>query len=192
MSALSQERCLRLSWHSHWRGRCRNGKYLVHTRVRYTGGMVSMALNQQSNFYFGKHPSVLSLAESVMLAGMIPAPELRSPLRDSSRGKIFQARVLKRMVEVGFIDVETALLILKQPLHLRVDGLRNADRLLYVVSFSRKGLEGLNELKHRDTDSIMKDIWDWEKESKIWEVCEDMEIWATHAGRKLLHACKDH
>ncbi|KAK1554758.1 hypothetical protein Q3G72_016901 [Acer saccharum] len=24
----------------------------------------------------------------------------------------------------------------------------------------------------------MKDIWDWEQESKIWEACEDMERWA--------------
>ena len=38
-----------------------------------------------SIFYFGKHPSLLSLGESAMLAGTIPAPELCSPLRDPSR-----------------------------------------------------------------------------------------------------------
>lgn len=54
------------------------------------------------------------------------------------RGKTFQARVLKRMVEVGFIDVETALLIVKEFLHLHVNGLNNADRLLYLLSFSRE------------------------------------------------------
>lgn len=38
-----------------------------------------------SIFYFGKHPSLLCLGESALLAGIIPAPELRSPFRDCSR-----------------------------------------------------------------------------------------------------------
>ena len=42
-------------------------------------------IKSASIFYFGKHPSLLSLGESAMLAGIIPAPELRSPLRDPSR-----------------------------------------------------------------------------------------------------------
>ncbi|KAL5558366.1 hypothetical protein UlMin_034577, partial [Ulmus minor] len=73
-----------------------------------------------SNFYFGKHPSLLTLGESALLVGIIPAPELRSPLKDPCRGKLFQARVLKRMVDVGFLDVKTAVSAVKQslPLHL--------------------------------------------------------------------------
>lgn len=31
----------------------------------------------------------------------------------------------------------------------------------------------------------MKDIWDWEKESKIREACEDMERWATKLPHQL-------
>ncbi|KAK4859591.1 hypothetical protein QYF36_008237 [Acer negundo] len=135
-------------------------------------------IESASAFYFRKHPSLLSLGESAMLAGIVPAPELRSPLRDCSRGKTFQARVLKRMVEVGFIDVETALLIVKESLHLHVDGLKNADRLLYLLSFSSEGIVGFNELNQAGTKSAMKDIWDWEQENKIWEACEDMERWA--------------
>ena len=38
-----------------------------------------------SALYFGKHPSLLSLGECAMLAGIIPAPELLSPFRDPSR-----------------------------------------------------------------------------------------------------------
>jgi membrane peptidoglycan carboxypeptidase len=38
-----------------------------------------------SAFYFGKHPSLLTLGECAMLAGIIPAPELLSPFRDPSR-----------------------------------------------------------------------------------------------------------
>ncbi|KAL5844097.1 hypothetical protein ACOSQ4_010055 [Xanthoceras sorbifolium] len=135
-------------------------------------------IESASGFYFRKHPSLLSLGESAMLAGIIPAPELRSPLRDCSRGKTFQARVLKRMVEVGFIDVETALLIMKEPLHLHLDGLKNADGCLYLLSISREGIGWFNELNQAGTEATMKDIWDWEQESKIWEVCEDMKRWA--------------
>lgn len=141
-------------------------------------------IESASIFYFGKHPSLLSMAEAAMLAGMIPAPDLRSPLKDCSRGKTFQARVLKRMVEAGFIDIETALWVLKQPLDLRDDGKKYADRLLYLLSFS-KGLGGFDELNQGGVDSSMKDIWDWEKESKIREACEDMERWATKLPHQL-------
>lgn len=41
------------------------------------------------------------------------------------------------MVEAGFIDIETALWVLKQPLDLRDDGKKYADRLLYLLSFSK-------------------------------------------------------
>lgn len=48
------------------------------------------------------------------------------------RGKTFQARVLKRMVKVGYLDIETALSVVKQCLHLRHDRRERADGLLYL------------------------------------------------------------
>lgn len=42
-------------------------------------------IESASKFYFGKHPSLLTLGESAMLAGIVPAPEVRSPFRDPSR-----------------------------------------------------------------------------------------------------------
>lgn len=50
------------------------------------------------------------------------------------RGKTFQARVLKRMVEVGFLDIKTALLVVKQSLHLRVDDIGHGSGLLLPLS----------------------------------------------------------
>lgn len=50
----------------------------------------------------------------------------------SHRGKSFQARVLRRMVEVGFLDIETALLVVKQGLHLHVFVSEYADGLLHL------------------------------------------------------------
>lgn len=133
-------------------------------------------IKSASIFYFGKHPSLLSLGESAMLAGIIPAPELRSPLRDSSRGKTFQARVLRRMVEFGFLDIETALLVVKQHLQLRVHVPEHGDGFLHLLSFCKQGLGGSKKL-NPGRDSTFKDIWDWEQESILWEAWEDMESW---------------
>ncbi|XP_028090685.1 uncharacterized protein LOC114290858 isoform X4 [Camellia sinensis] len=129
-----------------------------------------------SKFYFGKHPTLLCLGECAMLVGIIPAPELRSPLRDTSRGKTFQARVLKRMVEVGFLDMETALLVVKQNLHLRVDRPHHGSGLLLPSSSSGKEKE--------DKHSTLSEIWDWQIQSKIWEVQEDMGRWAVRIQEK--------
>ncbi|XWS21601.1 hypothetical protein CRYUN_Cryun30bG0068300 [Craigia yunnanensis] len=135
-------------------------------------------IESASNFYFGKHPSLLSLAESAMLAGLIPAPELRSPLRDQRSGKTFQAKVLRRMVEVGSLDIEMALLTVRQPLYLHLNRPEHSDGLSYMLSFSWLGLGENKKLNQVGKESTFKGTWDWERESKIWEVCEEMERWA--------------
>ncbi|GAQ89555.1 penicillin-binding protein [Klebsormidium nitens] len=68
--------------------------------------------------YFGKHPSMLTVGECAMLAGIVPAPELYSPLRDPSRGKKSQARVLKAMVDAGYLDLHTCQQEARAPIHL--------------------------------------------------------------------------
>ncbi|KAI3464484.1 hypothetical protein Pfo_021147 [Paulownia fortunei] len=130
-----------------------------------------------SNFYFGKHPSLLSLGECALLIGMIPAPEVRSPFRDYSRGKTFQARVLKRMVGGHFLDIKTALSAMRKSVPLKSDGPDYAENSLLPMSSFKKGLRIPIKLE-RVTFSTMKEIWDWERQSKIWEVKEEMEKWA--------------
>eukprot|EP01018_Ginkgo_biloba_P035904 Gb_13776 [translate_table: standard] len=108
-----------------------------------------------SAFYFGKHPSLLTLGECAMLAGIIPAPEFLSPYRDTSRGKKPQARTLRRMVEAGFLDVETAASAVNEPLVLGSDGREGASgpwRAPYFVS------EVLYELTQKyGRDAILRD-----------------------------------
>jgi hypothetical protein len=41
------------------------------------------------------------------------------------------------MVEVGSLDIETALLVVKQSLHLHVDVSEYADRLLHLLPLSK-------------------------------------------------------
>ncbi|KAL3513598.1 hypothetical protein ACH5RR_026315 [Cinchona calisaya] len=122
-------------------------------------------IESASLFYFGKQPSLLSLGECAMLSGIIPSPELRSPFRDASRGKRFQARVLRRMVEIGFLDVATALIVVKQSLCLNSPGLDHGDGSGIYMKW--KG----------NANITVSEIWDWEIEDKIWEVKEDMQRW---------------
>lgn len=58
--------------------------------------------------YFGKKARNLTLAESAMLTGLLPAPEYYSPYHNMAYAKERQQLVLKRMVEVGMIDQDTA------------------------------------------------------------------------------------
>ncbi|XWS25183.1 hypothetical protein CRYUN_Cryun27aG0048000 [Craigia yunnanensis] len=124
-------------------------------------------IESASNFYFGKHPSLLSLAESEMLAGHIPAPELRSPPRDQRSDKIFQARVLKSMVEDGSLDIEMALLTVRQPLYLHLNRPEHSDGLSYLLSFSGLGLGENKELNQIGKESTSKGTWDWEREQNM-------------------------
>ncbi|OVA10412.1 Glycosyl transferase [Macleaya cordata] len=135
-------------------------------------------IESASFFYFGKHPSLLSLGESAMLAGIIPAPEIRSPLKDPNRGKTSQVRALRRMVEVSYLDIVTALAIMEEPLHLRIDVPQHSNRL----HFSEE--EVGNSGKQRGTSSTAVDIWDWERESSMWELREYMERWAVRIQKR--------
>ncbi|KAB2629098.1 hypothetical protein D8674_033893 [Pyrus ussuriensis x Pyrus communis] len=66
------------------------------------------------------------------------------------------------MVDVGYLDIETALSVMKQYLPLQVS--ESEAPVVLPPGGSR--------------NSKFKDIWDWETESKILEVCEDMDRWA--------------
>nr|CAD1827100.1 unnamed protein product [Ananas comosus var. bracteatus] len=76
-------------------------------------------IESASSFYFQKQPIFLTVGESALLAGILPAPEILNPFTDPRRlGKSSQQRVLRRMVAEGFLDMETALKVAKQPLCL--------------------------------------------------------------------------
>ncbi|KAH7438261.1 hypothetical protein KP509_04G007800 [Ceratopteris richardii] len=83
-------------------------------------GHGNYGVDAASDFYFGKDVSLLNIGECAMLAGMIPAPEIFSPLHDVSRGKRAQGRALCRMVEVGVLDTLDAEAILNEPIKLRM------------------------------------------------------------------------
>ncbi|XP_026665497.2 biosynthetic peptidoglycan transglycosylase-like isoform X1 [Phoenix dactylifera] len=141
-------------------------------------GHGKFGIESASLFYFGKHPSLLNVGESALLVGILPSPETFNPFTNptsvlvqlrkpklslSYRGKSSQARALRRMVAAGFLDLETALVIVSQPLCLHTDGI---------------GEEYEDFRKQMRPSSAIKDIWNWEMASIAWEVRENMEKWA--------------
>ncbi|AFY78337.1 MAG: penicillin-binding protein 1A [Hydrococcus sp. C42_A2020_068] len=66
--------------------------------------------------YFNKPASQLTLAESAMMAGLIQAPEVYSPLRNYKAAKERQALVLARMRDLGWITAEQEKAALNQKL----------------------------------------------------------------------------
>ncbi|KAG9451009.1 hypothetical protein H6P81_010974 [Aristolochia fimbriata] len=125
-------------------------------------------IESASAFYFGKRPSCISLGESALLVGILPCPEGRSPLREPNRAKRYQARTLKRMIKAGYLDTQTALMFLEQSMYLR-DG--------------RGEIHGKESGKPAKL-SALKRVWDWEKESSILELKEEMEEWADMTQKK--------
>ncbi|WP_265583837.1 transglycosylase domain-containing protein [Chitinimonas koreensis] len=57
-----------------------------------------------ANIYFGKPVAQLSLAESAMLAGLPKAPSAYNPVSDPLRARQRQQYILRRMLELGWID----------------------------------------------------------------------------------------
>ncbi|MDR3321461.1 MAG: transglycosylase domain-containing protein, partial [Synergistaceae bacterium] len=69
-------------------------------------GHGAYGIGAASQVFFGKPPSELSLAESTMLAGVLPAPNAYTPLRHPDKAKIRQNYVLTRMIDTGMISPE--------------------------------------------------------------------------------------
>ncbi|MBA0867485.1 hypothetical protein Goshw_000340 [Gossypium schwendimanii] len=49
------------------------------------------------------------------------------------------------------------------------------------LSFFSQGVGVKSNVNEEGTESTLKGTWDWERESKIREVCEEMERWAIKA-----------
>lgn len=70
-------------------------------------GENSFGIEDAAKTYFGKAPKDLTLAESAMLVGVLPAPSAYSPISGNSKyAKERQETVLTRMVNNGFITAD--------------------------------------------------------------------------------------
>ncbi|MFQ5930136.1 MAG: penicillin-binding protein 1A [Acidobacteriota bacterium] len=124
-----------------------------------------------TDFYFNKLPEELTLAESALLAGVIP--QRHSPINHPDRALTRRNAVLTRMYDEGFIDAATLHKTLSEPLVVRG---RNYDQspAPYFVEWVRQYLE-----KNYSTEQI------WEGGLKIYTTIDyDMQVAARRALRE--------
>ena len=72
-----------------------------------------------ARIYFGKDMATLNIAEIAMLAGLPKAPSAYNPVANPQRAKLRQQYVLRRMLQLGFIDDKQHEQARKQSLHVR-------------------------------------------------------------------------
>ncbi len=90
--------------------------------------------------YFDVPASRLTLAESTLLAGLLPAPSAFDPLVDLPLAKDRQQVVVNSMVAAGYLSPARAAAVLRAPLPLRRTPATNVDRAPYFVDHVRSWL----------------------------------------------------
>ncbi len=90
--------------------------------------------------YFGKHTAELSLSESALLVGLLPAPSLYSPLVNPDLAIKRRNLVLRRMLEEGFITEDERRSASREPLKLSKISDNTSAATAYYVEHIRKQL----------------------------------------------------
>lgn len=80
------------------------------------GAIAVRGVDQAAHVYFGKELKDLTLAEAATIAGMIQSPTRYSPVRENEAARIRRNTVLGTMVRDGFIKLEQAAAVAKDPL----------------------------------------------------------------------------
>lgn len=103
-------------------------------------GSGAYGIEAAAQTYFGKSAKELTLSESAMLAGLPKAPTAFSPFRNPERSLSRRSRVLRRMVDKGYIEEEDAMRAEKEPVPVPPKG--GLNKAPYFVEYIRQGMEG--------------------------------------------------
>jgi penicillin-binding protein 1A len=88
--------------------------------------------------YFGKTVDQLTLAEMALIAGLPRAPSLDNPVTSPQRARLRRAYVLRRMYEIGAIDLETMQAANAEPVISRIHGAQVRLRAPWVAEMARQ------------------------------------------------------
>ena len=113
-----------------------------------SGSIDLMGVGAASWAYFGKHPSQLDLAESALLAGIIPAPALLSPLVNLEAAKERRDLVLGRLAQLGWLATDRLEQASKRTVEVTHEPLiaRRAPYFAAVVEAEARRRFGIEEL----------------------------------------------
>jgi penicillin-binding protein 1A len=90
--------------------------------------------------YFGKPLAGLSIAEAALLAGIPQAPSRFNPVASREQAERRRGYVLRRMLELGFIDEAQQAAALAEPVHGEMHGPRVELEAPYVAELARQAL----------------------------------------------------
>lgn len=113
--------------------------YLNEIYLGQRGAKSIFGVWEAARFYFGKEPRDLTVGEMAILAGMIKAPNRYAPNRHPDRARRRRNHVLRRMVEIGAITKDEALLGETENLEKREIPLER-NKAPYFVDLLRKDL----------------------------------------------------
>src|SRR3954462_15749518 len=91
-------------------------RYLNSVPYGTMGGQTAVGIQAASRMYFGKAASRLTLPEAALLAGLPQAPSLYNPFRDEQRALQRRNEVLRAMARGHYIERDTALRAMEEPL----------------------------------------------------------------------------
>ena len=101
-------------------------------------GQRAYGFGAAAQIYFGKPIKDLNIAEAAMLAGLPKAPSAFNPVVNPKRAKLRQQYVLRRMQELGFIDLQQQDAALKQALIVKRDTNEYAVHAEFVAEMARQ------------------------------------------------------
>ncbi len=88
--------------------------------------------------YFGKDLSNISIAQAAMLAGLPKAPSAYNPIVNPKRAKIRQQYILKRMLELGYINQEQYQQAVDEDIQVQTSGNEFSVHAEYVAEMTRQ------------------------------------------------------
>ena len=139
----------------------------------------SFGIEEAAKNYFNKTPAQLTLAESAMLIGVLPAPSAYSPVTgDPALAKERQTTVLSRMVKNGFIDEQKKVAAL-------------AEQLTYAPYKSPTD----NEAPHF-TEMVLRDLYEKYGEEQVkrsgYQVKTTLDLTSQAAANQSVEAGRAH
>ena len=90
--------------------------------------------------YYGKPLPELTLPQLAMLAGLYKAPSKYNPIANPDRARVRRNYVLRRMVEIGYLDPEQAAAAQQEPLTASLHSPRPGVEANYVAEMVRSKL----------------------------------------------------
>ncbi|MFC5473542.1 penicillin-binding protein 1A [Paraherbaspirillum soli] len=103
-------------------------------------GQRSYGFAAAARSYFGKDLKDISLAQAAMLAGLPKAPSAYNPVVNPKRARLRQAYILKRMLELKFIDQQQYDDALREDIQVKTNGNSFSVHAEYAIEMVRQML----------------------------------------------------